>query len=62
MKNYHYSSVDRPSVEFEWGGQQKEGQKISSEVLQSMKKNPNFSQPILERKILVSHHSYTNIH
>ena len=41
MKKYQLTSVNSPSIDFEIGDQ-----KISSTVIKSLKRNPNFDQPL----------------
>lgn len=42
MKTFQLSDVDSPQCIFECGGQ-----KIESEVLKNLKRNPNFKKPVL---------------
>ena len=49
MKKYQLTKVTSPSIEFECMGSV-----IESPVLENTKKMPNFDEPVLERKILVS--------
>ena len=49
MKKYELTSVSSPMVEFECNGHL-----CVSEAIKNTKKNPNFSNPILPRMIVVS--------
>ena len=49
MKKFQLTKVTSPSIEFECMGAV-----IESPVLENTKKMPNFEEPVLERKILVS--------
>ena len=49
MKKFQLTNVTSPSVEFECNGEL-----MVSEPIKNTKKNPNFKQPTLERKIVVS--------
>ena len=49
MKKYQMVKVTSPSVEFECMGEV-----IPSTVIENTKKTPNFAEPLLERRILVS--------
>ena len=52
MKKYQLSAVNSPSIEFECGGHL-----LHSDVIRSVAKNPNFSQPVLFLDVV----SITNI-
>lgn len=49
MKKYQLVKVTSPSIEFECMGEV-----IPSTVIEDTKKTPNFAEPVLERRILVS--------
>ena len=49
MKKYQLVNVTSPSIEFECMGEV-----IKSTVIENTKKTPNFAEPVLERRILVS--------
>ena len=49
MKKYQLVKVTSPSIEFECMGEV-----IPSAVIDDTKKTPNFAEPVLERRILVS--------
>lgn len=49
MKKYQLVTVTSPSIEFECMGEV-----IPSTVIEDTKKTPNFAEPVLERRILVS--------
>ena len=49
MKKYQLINVTSPSIEFECMGEV-----IESTVIENTKKTPNFAQPVLEKRILVS--------
>lgn len=49
MKKFQLAKVTSPSIEFECMGTI-----IPSKTIENTKKTPNFAEPILERKILVS--------
>lgn len=49
MKKYQLVTVTSPSIEFECMGDI-----IPSTVIEDTKKTPNFAEPVLERRILVS--------
>ncbi|XP_063717418.1 myoferlin-like isoform X4 [Symsagittifera roscoffensis] len=48
MKKYQLSAVNSPSIEFECGGHL-----LHSDVIRSVAKNPNFSQPVLFLDVLL---------
>lgn len=49
MKKFQLAKVTSPSIEFECMGTI-----IPSQTIENTKKTPNFAEPVLERKILVS--------
>ena len=49
MKKFQFAKVTSPSIEFECMGTV-----ITSETIENTNKTPNFAQPLLERKIMVS--------
>lgn len=53
MKKFQLAKVTSPSIEFECMGTI-----IPSKTIQNTRKTPNFAEPILERKIMVSLHLY----
>jgi hypothetical protein len=47
MKSFQLSDIDRPQVIFECGGRT-----IETEIIKNLKKNPNFSKPIIQFDIV----------
>ena len=50
MKKFQLAKVTSPSIEFECMGTV-----IPSKTIENTSKTPNFAEPVLERKILVSY-------
>ena len=51
MKKFQLAKVTSPSIEFECMGTI-----IPSQTIKNTNKTPNFAEPVLERKIMVSLH------